>query len=379
MTGKVIVFGATSYVGSWTIRELLHAGYEVVAVSRKPALASILLQEYEGRIELVDPDETRRQSGAFAVLNFAYVKEADMEDFYRLNRSLIDNVVDAAISSKAERVVHTSTLAVFGYDLDVPPRPAYVRWHAADPYIESKILAEHRLVRRATQRGLRTAIVRLGNVVGPGAPSWVAEPAQRILDDRPVGFEHRDGFSNATYVENVADYLAFVLGAPGERLDSFGPYHHLAELANHRWSEVIDLIARAMSVEGDTTRAVAPQRRGGRVTMLRSRVSGGRAGGYFRAALGVAGRWESVRRAVDRGRVRPWELTRPLPVRPEDEGFLRIMSVPRRFPSHVMTPWTPKVDFQEAGRAIEDWVASAGYSVRLMDASSRSMSSSLVQ
>jgi nucleoside-diphosphate-sugar epimerase len=362
---KAIVFGATSYVGGWTIRALLDAGWEVVGVSRNPALASILLQEYEDRIELVDPVEAKRQDDASAVLNFAYIKEADMEDFYRLNRSLIDAVVDTALASRAERVVHTSTLAVFGYELSVPPRPAYVRWRSGDPYVESKILAEHRLLRRTTRSGLPTAIVRLGNVIGPGAPSWVAEPAQRILDDRPVGYQDRDGFSNTTYVENVADYLAFVLDAPREALEAFGPYHHLAELASHRWAEVLEPIARAMKVQGRPTLATAPARTGSPVTALRGRVSRGRAGGYFRAAFGVAGRFERVRRTVDRGRVRPWELTRPLPVRPEDEGFLRIMSVPRRFPSHVMAPWAPKIGFEDAGRRIADWVASAGYSVRL--------------
>jgi UDP-glucose 4-epimerase len=369
----IVVFGATSYVGSWSIRALLEAGYDIVGVSRRPAIASILLHDVADRIALVSPEEAQRHSrGAFAVLNYAYVQDARIEDVYRQNLELIDTVIETAVTSGAERVVHTSTVAVFGYDLLLPPQPVRVRWRPIDPYVESKIVAEHRLAKKAREAGRLLAIVRLGNVIGPGSPLWTAEVAQRILEDKPIGYQGHEGFSNATYVENVADYLAFLLDVPAPTLAAFGEFHHLAEFARHRWTEVLDPIAAAMDADGGLTLAAAPSLTGtdgSTLGALRQRASKGRAGGYLRAAFGVAGQWSWARKAVALGRAAVKDVTRPLPLAPEDEAFLQIMSVSREFSSHVVSPWQPKVDFDEARRQIREWVASAGYGLRLQEGS----------
>jgi nucleoside-diphosphate-sugar epimerase len=365
---RVIVFGASSYVGTSAVRSLLAAEYEVVAVSRRPATASIVFGDLADRVAFASIDEATEGIGdAFAVLNLAYVKETKMEEAYRANRDLVDAVVAAAVSSGAGRIIHTSTLAVFGYDLGVRVQPASVRWHPEDPYVETKTLAEHRLVDATSKAGKKLAIVRLGNVIGPGSPAWVAGLAQRTLEGRPVAYEGRDGFSNATYVDNVADYLRFLVAEPGAILDAFGAYHHLAEFSSHRWGELREAIAAATGAGRDVvveSAAGSEGSDGSTVQALRSRARRGRTGGYLRAFFGAASRSRWVREAVARGRASVWEVTRPMPLTADDEAFLRIMSVTREFRSHVIASWQPPVSFERAIAEIEEWLGSAGYSLR---------------
>jgi nucleoside-diphosphate-sugar epimerase len=340
----------------------------VIAVTRRPAIASILLHDFADRIALVGMEDAwKHADGACAVLNLAYVQDARVEDLYRQNRELIDAVVETAVKSGAERVVHTSTVAVFGYAERLSPRPGSVRWRPVDPYVETKILAERRLTQKLGAARKQLAIVRLGNVIGPGSPIWVAGLAQRILEDKPVGYEDRDGLSNATYAENVADYLALLLDLPARALEAFGTYHHLAEFSGRRWSEVLEPITAAMGARGGLTRAAASSstaRAGLTLGTLRGWAREGPAGGYLRAAFGVAGQWSWARKLAAQGRNPVQDVTRALPAAAPDEGFLQIMSASREFRTHVVAEWQPKVEFEEACRAIGEWVVSAGYGLQ---------------
>ena len=63
-----------------------------------------------------------------------------------------------------------------------------------------------------------TRLTRPGNILGPGSPTWVAGPAQRLLEARPVAVAGIDGFSNAAFAPNLADYLARVVETPAAAL-----------------------------------------------------------------------------------------------------------------------------------------------------------------
>src|SRR3989454_917647 len=155
MMPNAVVVGATSYVGGFVVGELLSAGYDVVAVTRNPELAAVLLNGHAARVRIVPSDAAvRAVSGrAEVVINLAYIKSAPPHRAAAANRRLVDLVHDPAIATTAPRVVHASTIAVFGVPLRRPPSPVATARRRDDLYVDLKCQAEDRL-RRAAQGAL---------------------------------------------------------------------------------------------------------------------------------------------------------------------------------------------------------------------------------
>ncbi len=98
MTETAVVFGATSYVGSTLTRKLLERGDRVVAVSRRPAIARILLPEQSENLSIAAAEDvaglTRGED--VSIVNFAYVKDAPPQLLYRQNKTLVTAIGEVA-------------------------------------------------------------------------------------------------------------------------------------------------------------------------------------------------------------------------------------------------------------------------------------------
>jgi nucleoside-diphosphate-sugar epimerase len=246
-TKTVILIGGTSYVASSLIRALSGGGYRQLVVTRRPRIAQMLLGDLLDQIEVVSADEAiERAAGTRpTTVNFAYVKNAAKHKVYPATRALIESIDRVATATFADRIIHMSTVAVFGYRFAQRPQPVPVRWQPGDGHTDLKIFAEHALARAASHAGYRLAIVRLGNVIGPGANPWTAGIAFSMLENKPLGQAGHLGYSNATYVKNIASYTQH-LDAPVPALETFGTYHHLAEFSAHSWKEICDRMAQVI-------------------------------------------------------------------------------------------------------------------------------------
>jgi nucleoside-diphosphate-sugar epimerase len=367
MTDNVVVFGASSYVGARIVESLLSGGHRVVAVSRRPAMARALLPEESDDFAIGTAQDAERLTDAnvSSIVNLAYVKDAHPRRIHWQNRLLV-NAIRRVASRGCRRVVHISTAAVFGYRFAEPPSPVRVRRPPPDLYAESKLHAEHLLEGLARKLSCELAIVRLGNVIGPGSPLWVAELAQRIMEVKPAGYEREEGFSNTTHVKNIADYIGYLIGRPAGALDRFGPYHHLAEFSSRRWPELLDVMSAEVGYPWttvgrpqDSRPSIHPVKR---ALKAANRTPAGR---YLRAGSG----WLPDSRALDR--LNAWARGPTLPqlgardqVGAEDVVLLEVLSSEHEFRSRTMDGWRPTLDFPSACGEIADWLRSAGYSVK---------------
>jgi nucleoside-diphosphate-sugar epimerase len=122
---KVLVTGATGFVGSHAVRRLLADGHEIRALARTPSKVTPLMFQMgvdADRIEVVAGDITDRDSvraavdGCDAVVHTAAVvatnpaAEAEME---RVNLSGATNVLGAAVDAGCDPIVHVSSIAAF--------------------------------------------------------------------------------------------------------------------------------------------------------------------------------------------------------------------------------------------------------------------------
>ncbi|MBV8087295.1 MAG: NAD-dependent epimerase/dehydratase family protein [Chloroflexi bacterium] len=216
---KVLVTGATGFIGSHVARAFLRHGYEVRALVRwGGGRRQALLPD---AVEVVAGDLTDRPSlaaacdGCAAVAHVAAMYELWAPKpvaFYEVNVAGTRALIEAAHKAGIERMVYTSSVCTIppGSDERVFADPAKVHSH----YKRSKILAE----RVALEAGWPV-------VVNPSTPVGWGDvrptPTGRIVLDFLRGRmpAYVDTGLNLVDVEDVAEghVLALERGEPGER------------------------------------------------------------------------------------------------------------------------------------------------------------------
>jgi GDP-4-dehydro-6-deoxy-D-mannose reductase len=176
---RILVTGATGFVGRWLIPELAGAGHDVVPA---PSHAELDIANVDGLAVLLGdarPDAVAHLAG----ITFLPEAESDPELADRVNvggTSALFEALDRVGSSAA--VLVTSTADVYAPDAPLPinegadlaPRSVYGR---------TKLLQEA-AARRAGDAGRRVVIVRAFNHIGPGQRPVFVVPAlaRRVLE-----------------------------------------------------------------------------------------------------------------------------------------------------------------------------------------------------
>lgn len=218
---KVLVTGATGFVGTALCRVLQARGHQVVAALRRP---TPLAGGIEGRVvgELgSDTDWRPALAGIDAVIHLAarahVMKEAaaDALALYRaVNRDGAARLAEQTALAGVRRLVFVSSIKVNG-EATPPDQPFRADDVLApcDPYGVSKAEAEQQLTAIAARTGLELVIVRPPLVHGPGAKGNLAA-ALRLLDRHwplPLPLGAIRNRRSLVGLDNLTDGLAFVL------------------------------------------------------------------------------------------------------------------------------------------------------------------------
>lgn len=256
-SARTLVTGATGFIGSVLVRQLVEAGQRV-RIFRRPTSRLDLL-EREGVAEAVehatgaleDARSLRRaMRDAAHVFHVAALvgpgRRATPQTLRRVNAEGTANVVNAALAADVERLVLTSSIAALG----PPPTPASpdtpvidesASWaHAArqpSPYARSKRDAEREL-QRGIAEGLDAVIVNPALAFGRGRRG---EGTRRLVDLARRGrlIAAPPGTTCVVDVEDVADghRRAMRLGETGRR--------YLLAGENCSWHAIFATLARA--------------------------------------------------------------------------------------------------------------------------------------
>ena len=236
---KVLVTGATGFVGSHAARALQGAGHAVRALVRTPAkletvtarvgVALDSLETVQG--DIADPAAvTAALDGCEAVVHAAAVvgtdpsSEADIE---ASNFAGALNVLGAAADSGCDPIVHVSSAAaLFPFSTD-PVTADHPVGSARMPYARSKAESEH-LARRLQASGHGVVIIYPGGVFGPGdyGESTQVKPL-RLWLTKP--FMRSSGYTlNLVDVRDIAAVIVASMqaGRDPKRYVMFG--HHLS-------------------------------------------------------------------------------------------------------------------------------------------------------
>lgn len=223
---KILITGASGFIGSFIVEEALRQGFETWAVVRESSSRSFLQDERIHFIELnLSSEEQLKEQ--LKEHQFDYVVHAagvtkclHKEDFFRINTEGTKNLVRAliALQMPLKRFVYISSLSIMGAIREEQPYQEIRESDKAQPntaYGKSKIEAEEWL---DTVKGLPYVILRPTGVYGPRERDYfMMAKSIQAHTDFAVGFKQQD--ITFVYVTDVvqAVFLALEKGQTGRR------------------------------------------------------------------------------------------------------------------------------------------------------------------
>jgi dihydroflavonol-4-reductase len=215
---RVLVTGASGFIGAHVARRLAERGDEVRGLSRSQPPPEAGVAEHVAA-DLLDVEALRRAvDGCDAVVHVAALYAYDRREAARMEAVNVEGTRAVLEAAAGRRVVVTSSSATCG---PVPGRPATEAdsppdWELRVPYKRTKLAAE----RVALEREGDVVVVNPTTVVGPGyrRPTPSGKMVRDVASGRIRGYM-RGGGINVVAVDDVAagHLLALERGRAGER------------------------------------------------------------------------------------------------------------------------------------------------------------------
>jgi len=175
---RVLVTGASGFIGSYTCRALIKAGFEVVAIKRENSQLH-LLGDSVGDIEWHDADLfdvtiiSEILGGVDYVVHSAGKISIDKKEHKEMMRTNVEAtrfLVDQALSKNIKKFILLSSVAAIGRSQSLETVDEESRWVESEynsDYGFSKMLGEQE-VWRGQVEGLSTLIINPSYVIGAG-------------------------------------------------------------------------------------------------------------------------------------------------------------------------------------------------------------------
>ena len=247
---KLLVTGASGFLGQYVVAEAIRQGHQVKALMRSPV---VLAWSDHPAVEIVQADLqfhnpqaedrlTEAVRGVDAVIHLAAVMRGDYETQYAGTVTATENLLTTMTQAGVDRLIAISTFSVFDY-LNIPAgeiidedSPIEANPSQRDGYAQTKLIQEQRV--RAFGFGAgRVTILRPSMIYGRDH-LWNAHLGIKAGDRLWLQIG-ANGWMPITYVENCAEAIVLAtqnqaigqtLNIVDDRLPSQSAYiRHLAE------------------------------------------------------------------------------------------------------------------------------------------------------
>jgi UDP-glucose-4-epimerase GalE len=291
----ILVAGGAGYIGSHTVKELRREGFDVLAfdnfTSGRPELLGGAPCVRGDLLDRPAIGDVFRRNKIAAVLHFASLIQvgesfADPRKYYTHNLTTSLNLFDAMLEAGTDRLIFSSTAAVYGEPLETPIPESHPT-RPANPYGRAKLMVEDILRDYERAHGLRSISLRYFNAAGAdvdGATGECHDPETHlvpnillsVLGRKPrLGvfggdFPTPDGTAVRDYIHvtdlaaaHVLALKALLAGGPGD----------VVNLGTETGRSVLEVIRAAEKVTGrPVPYDIVPRRQGDVAVLLASKA-----------------------------------------------------------------------------------------------------------
>lgn len=235
MPERILVTGASGFLGSRIVARALEAGYPVRALVRTTSDLSLLPTEGIElcRGDVTDSDAVRgAMAGMTAVIHTAGLtpeKAPDRALSFRVNVGGTENVIAACRNAEVRRLVHISSMSAFAQN---PSAYGNTKWQADE---------------RVRASGLGYTILRPSIIYGPWGRGVFAKMVEQLRKFPVVPvIGNGEGPMRPVHVDDVAWAAVAVLGSQG----TVGKTYMLGGKENLTMNEFLELTAEALGKKG---------------------------------------------------------------------------------------------------------------------------------
>ena len=248
MTAKVLVTGASGFLGGRLARRLLDEGYQLSLLVRPTAALDATLKS---QCHIVYGDLCDQNALELAVRDCewifhcaANVKTWDSDDnYYRANVAGVQHLLDALVqnSPALKRFVHISTVDVYGYPIAPADESSPVR-KTGFGYGDSKLEGEQRVLRMASDHNLPFTIIRPGNIIGPGS-QFISEIGTALKSGHMLTIGGGLAHAGLIDVDNLIDLILWAADSD----TALNETYNARDESDMNWRECLSQLQRALN------------------------------------------------------------------------------------------------------------------------------------
>ena len=212
LSGKqVLVTGGTGFIGGSLVERLVLECNAKVCVlvhnlTNASRIARFPIEMIYG--DITSPEDVERAvSGCEIVFHCAYGNQGDKESQRSVTVGGTKNILEAARLAQSQRVVHLSTVSVYGDLSGEVLEESAPRRYSNNVYSDSKLDAEILALEYAQKHNLPVTVLQPTVVYGPLAPAWTIRILDELSTGRIILVDGGEGFCNAVYIDDLIDAM----------------------------------------------------------------------------------------------------------------------------------------------------------------------------
>ena len=246
---KVLVTGATGFVGNAVVHRLVREGHSVRCLVRPSSdtrpLSDIVWEKAVG--DVTSQDDCRMAVRGMEAVVHCAACVTDYGPWKRFRQINVDgscNLAEAALGNKVSRFVYLSTNDVLGVVTDRVIDDTLHYKRTGFQYPDTKIEAEQKLFDLFRLRGLPLVALRPAWVYGPGDRTFLPEIVDAMAGGYMIYFGGRTNVIYLNFIDNLMD--AMILAITHDR--AIGRAYIVTDGVPTSWEDLCTRLAQGLNL-----------------------------------------------------------------------------------------------------------------------------------